>query len=98
MSPCDRRELTSVLASKTIHRASQDGRSSIQAMGYVSPPPLIAYILTTPFTEQHLIAERDRLNRDLESAHTSIKNLETELDAIGFGRGQGSMASSRGGR
>lgn len=48
--------------------------------------------------EQHLIAERDRLNRDLESAHTSIKALETELDAIGFGRNGGSSMASRGGR
>lgn len=32
--------------------------------------------------EQHLIAERDRLNKDLESAHGSIKSLEAELDQL----------------
>lgn len=38
--------------------------------------------------EQHLIAERDRLNKDLEQAHGSIKALEAELDAMqgGYGR------------
>ncbi|OAV92700.1 hypothetical protein PTTG_02503 [Puccinia triticina 1-1 BBBD Race 1] len=37
--------------------------------------------------EQHLIAERDRLNKDLEQAHSAIKVLESELDAMqgGFG-------------
>ncbi|KAG5518677.1 hypothetical protein PMAC_002646 [Pneumocystis sp. 'macacae'] len=30
--------------------------------------------------EQRLIAERDRLNKDLETAHTSIKQLEAELE------------------
>lgn len=29
-----------------------------------------------------LIAERDRLNKDLESAHGSIKSLEAELDQL----------------
>lgn len=29
--------------------------------------------------EQHLIAERDRLNKDLETAHSSIKQLEAEM-------------------
>ncbi|KAG8936875.1 hypothetical protein FRC03_002670 [Tulasnella sp. 419] len=39
--------------------------------------------------EQHLIAERDRLNKDLESAHSAIKQLEAELDTlqVGYGRG-----------
>jgi cell division control protein 12 len=39
--------------------------------------------------EQHLIAERDRLNKDLEQAHSSIKSLESELDVMqgGYGRG-----------
>lgn len=29
--------------------------------------------------EQHLIAERDRLNKDLETAHSTVKALEAEL-------------------
>ena len=35
-----------------------------------------------------LIAERDRLNKDLESAHGAIKSLEAELDnlQVGYGR------------
>ncbi|KAF8582426.1 septin [Ramaria rubella] len=39
--------------------------------------------------EQHLIAERDRLNKDLETAHGAIKALEAELDNLqaGYGRG-----------
>ncbi|KAF5335654.1 hypothetical protein D9611_009675 [Ephemerocybe angulata] len=39
--------------------------------------------------EQHLIAERDRLNKDLEHAHSAIKSLEAELDnlQVGYGRG-----------
>ncbi|KAE8232801.1 hypothetical protein CF326_g2163 [Tilletia indica] len=39
--------------------------------------------------EQHLIAERDRLNKDLEMAHSNIKGLEADLDAMqnGYGRG-----------
>lgn len=39
--------------------------------------------------EQHLIAERDRLNKDLEMAHSAIKQLEAELDnlQVGYGRG-----------
>ncbi|EIW77855.1 Septin [Coniophora puteana RWD-64-598 SS2] len=39
--------------------------------------------------EQHLIAERDRLNKDLEMAHSAIKALEAELDNLqaGYGRG-----------
>jgi len=39
--------------------------------------------------EQHLIAERDRLNKDLETAHSAIKGLEAELDnlQVGYGRG-----------
>ncbi|KAL1742515.1 Septin-domain-containing protein [Schizophyllum fasciatum] len=35
--------------------------------------------------EQHLIAERDRLNKDLEMAHSAIKQLEVELDNLGAG-------------
>jgi cell division control protein 12 len=36
-----------------------------------------------------LIAERDRLNKDLEQAHSTIKSLEAELDnlQVGYGRG-----------
>jgi len=30
--------------------------------------------------EQHLIAERDRLNKDLEQAHSLVKGLESDLD------------------
>ncbi|KAG9043834.1 hypothetical protein FS837_009075 [Tulasnella sp. UAMH 9824] len=41
--------------------------------------------------EQHLIAERDRLNKDLESAHSAIKQLEAELDALQVGYGRGSQ-------
>lgn len=32
--------------------------------------------------EQHLIAERDRLNKDLETAHSSIKQLEAEIESM----------------
>ncbi|KAK2467510.1 hypothetical protein APHAL10511_000365 [Amanita phalloides] len=41
--------------------------------------------------EQQLIAERDRLNKDLEIAHSAIKQLEAELDAlqVGYGRSTG---------
>ncbi|PPQ78662.1 hypothetical protein CVT24_002204 [Panaeolus cyanescens] len=41
--------------------------------------------------EQHLIAERDRLNKDLEQAHSAIKQLEAELEnlQVGYGRGTG---------
>ncbi|KAJ3482568.1 hypothetical protein NLI96_g6901 [Meripilus lineatus] len=41
--------------------------------------------------EQHLIQERDRLNKDLELAHSAIKALEAELDNLqaGYGRGTG---------
>ena len=41
--------------------------------------------------EQHLIAERDRLNKDLELAHSAIKSLEAELESlqVGYGRGTG---------
>jgi len=41
--------------------------------------------------EQHLIAERDRLNKDLESAHSAIKQLEAELDNLQVGYGRGSQ-------
>ncbi|EKM77246.1 hypothetical protein AGABI1DRAFT_115406 [Agaricus bisporus var. burnettii JB137-S8] len=37
--------------------------------------------------EQHLIQERDRLNKDLEEAHSAIKQLEAELDNLNYGRG-----------
>ncbi|KAF9267481.1 Septin [Marasmius fiardii PR-910] len=40
--------------------------------------------------EQHLIAERDRLNKDLEMAHSAIKQLEAELDNLQVGYGRGS--------
>ena len=38
-----------------------------------------------------LITERDRLNKDLELAHSTIKALEAELDnlQVGYGRGSG---------
>jgi len=36
--------------------------------------------------EQHLIQERDRLNKDLEEAHSAIKQLEAELDGLNYGR------------
>ncbi|KAF8638390.1 hypothetical protein AX17_002251 [Amanita inopinata Kibby_2008] len=38
--------------------------------------------------EQQLIAERDRLNKDLEIAHSAIKQLEAEIDNLqsGYGR------------
>ncbi|KAK9900130.1 putative CDC12-septin [Cystobasidium minutum MCA 4210] len=32
--------------------------------------------------EQHLIAERDRLNKDLETSHAAIKAIEAELDSM----------------
>jgi cell division control protein 12 len=32
--------------------------------------------------EQQLIAERDRLNKDLEDKHAQIKALEGELDSL----------------
>ncbi|KAG8982302.1 hypothetical protein FRB94_009301 [Tulasnella sp. JGI-2019a] len=41
--------------------------------------------------EQHLIAERDRLNKDLESAHSAIKQLEAELESLQVGYGRGSQ-------
>ncbi|GAA94047.1 uncharacterized protein L969DRAFT_71582 [Mixia osmundae IAM 14324] len=37
--------------------------------------------------EQHLIAERDRLNKDLEQAHSQIKSLEADLDSMQGGYG-----------
>ena len=42
--------------------------------------------------EQRLISERDRLNKDLEITHTSIKNAEAELDSMMAG---GSAARRR---
>jgi len=41
--------------------------------------------------EQHLIAERDRLNKDLETTHSTIKSLEGELDNLQAGYGRGSQ-------
>lgn len=38
--------------------------------------------------EQHLIAERDRLNKDLETSHGAIKGLEAELDNMQAMNGQ----------
>ena len=50
--------------------------------------------------EQHLIAERDRLNKDLEQSHSAIKALEGELDQMQNMQqqqyGQGSQVGSRG--
>ena len=43
--------------------------------------------------EQKLIGERDRLNKDLESTHAAIKQLEQELEAM-----QGSAVRSHGRR
>ncbi|KAL7419538.1 Septin spn4 [Cryptotrichosporon argae] len=45
--------------------------------------------------EQHLIAERDRLNKDLEEAHRSIKALEAELDTVASYHRQGSTVGRR---
>jgi len=41
--------------------------------------------------EQHLIAERDRLNKDLEVAHSTIKQLESELDNLQLGYTRGTQ-------
>ncbi|KAF8321339.1 Septin [Clavulina sp. PMI_390] len=41
--------------------------------------------------EQHLIAERDRLNKDLELAHSAIKSLESELDNLQLGYSRGTQ-------
>jgi cell division control protein 12 len=38
--------------------------------------------------EQQLIAERDRLNKDLEDKHAQIKSLENELEALYQGQGR----------
>lgn len=32
--------------------------------------------------EQQLIAERDRLNKDLETQHAQIKSLESDLESL----------------
>jgi hypothetical protein len=42
------------------------------------------------FLYLQLIAERDRLNKDLEMAHSAIKQLEAELDNLQVGYGRGS--------
>lgn len=46
----------------------------------------------SPFICVHfkLIAERDRLNKDLEMAHSAIKQLEAELDNLQVGYSRGS--------
>ncbi|KZW03150.1 Septin [Exidia glandulosa HHB12029] len=41
--------------------------------------------------ERHLIAERDRLNKDLELAHSAVKQIEAELDNLQAGYGRGSQ-------
>ena len=41
--------------------------------------------------EQHLIAERDKLNKDLEIAHSAIKSLEAELDNMQGGYRSGTQ-------
>ncbi|KAK1926786.1 putative cytokinesis-related protein [Papiliotrema laurentii] len=45
--------------------------------------------------EQHLIAERDRLNKDLEHAHASIKSLEAELEQMAAYHRQGGTVGRR---
>lgn len=40
-----------------------------------------------------LIAERDRLNKDLEQAHSAIKSLESELDNLQLGYSRVSVVS-----
>ncbi|ORY23201.1 putative cytokinesis-related protein [Naematelia encephala] len=45
--------------------------------------------------EQHLIAERDRLNKDLEVAHAQIKSLEGELDQLAAYHRQGGTVGRR---
>lgn len=47
--------------------------------------------------EQHLIAERDRLNKDLEQAHQGIKMLEAEIDQLSMS-GYGSQGGRSGRR
>lgn len=47
--------------------------------------------------EQHLIAERDRLNKDLETAHSAIKQLEAEM-YVGRLTSESMQSSARGGR
>lgn len=44
--------------------------------------------------EQKLIAERDRLNKDLEQSHAAIKQLELQVD--GLEQGNGSLNKSYG--
>lgn len=44
--------------------------------------------------ELHLIAERDRLNKDLEHAHAAIKALESDLDSMQGGMGSTGPAST----
>lgn len=43
------------------------------------------------FSVLQLIAERDRLNKDLETAHGAIKAIEAELDNLQAGYGRGSQ-------
>ena len=51
--------------------------------------PSILYV--TDVCIFQLIAERDRLNKDLEAAHSAIKQLEAELDnlQVSYNRGSG---------
>lgn len=55
------------------------------------------YIVLAPcvvingFSVLQLIAERDRLNKDLETAHGAIKAIEAELDNLQAGYGRGSQ-------
>jgi cell division control protein 12 len=51
---------------------------------------IFARLCADPNAFLQLIAERDRLNKDLELAHSAIKGLEAELDNLQVGyRGTG---------
>lgn len=57
-------------------------------------PPSLCIVSSALFADDgrvQLIAERDRLNKDLELAHSTIKQLEAELDnlQVGYGRSSG---------
>jgi cell division control protein 12 len=41
--------------------------------------------------EQQLIAERDRLNKDLETQHAQIKSLESDLESLYQGQNRGTI-------
>jgi cell division control protein 12 len=51
----------------------------------------LSVIVVEFICNSQLIAERDRLNKDLEMAHSAIKQLEAELDnlQVGYGRSTG---------